>query len=78
MLNSTLTATSRTLCAILENYQTDKGVEVPVLLRPYLGGLDFIPFVQAAPEKEEEEPAADKKQGKKGEKKKDEAKAGST
>lgn len=29
MLNSTLTATERTLCCVLENYQTPDGVRVP-------------------------------------------------
>jgi seryl-tRNA synthetase len=45
MLNSTLCATSRTICAILENYQTDKGVTVPAALVPYVG-TDFIPFTR--------------------------------
>ena len=34
----------RTLCCILENYQTDKGVIVPEPLRPFVG-TDFIPYV---------------------------------
>ena len=45
LLNSTLTANTRTLCAILENYQTETGVEIPTALLPYMGGLKFIPFV---------------------------------
>ncbi|KAA0065494.1 hypothetical protein IC582_030181 [Cucumis melo] len=44
LLNSTLTATERTLCCILENYQKEDGVEVPEVLRPYLGGKAFLPF----------------------------------
>ena len=45
LLNSTLCATERTMCCILENYQRENGVEVPAVLRPYiLGGLDFLPF----------------------------------
>jgi len=44
MLNSTLTATSRTLCCICENYQTKDGVNVPEVLQPYMGGTKFIPF----------------------------------
>lgn len=44
MLNSTLTATERTICCILENYQREDGVEVPEVLRPYMGGKDFFPF----------------------------------
>jgi len=45
MLNSTLTATGRGICVILENYQTPEGINVPEVLQPYLGGLKFIPFV---------------------------------
>ncbi|OMO75331.1 hypothetical protein CCACVL1_16221 [Corchorus capsularis] len=44
MLNSTLTATERTLCCILENYQREDGVEVPEVLQPYMGGKTFLPF----------------------------------
>nr|CAB3496782.1 unnamed protein product [Digitaria exilis] len=46
MLNSTLTATERTICCILETYQREDGVEVPRALQPYMGGIDFLPFVQ--------------------------------
>lgn len=44
LLNSTLTATERTVCCILENYQKEDGVEVPEPLRPYMGGKTFLPF----------------------------------
>ena len=44
MLNSTLTATERTLCCILENYQEEGGVRVPEVLRPFMMDLEFIPF----------------------------------
>ena len=41
-LNGTL-ATTRWLVAILENHQQEDGsVRIPVALRPYLGGADFI------------------------------------
>ena len=43
MLNGTLCATERALCCILENYQTEKGLNVPEVLRPYVGA-DFLPF----------------------------------
>ncbi|CAN6163003.1 unnamed protein product [Urochloa humidicola] len=43
-LNSTLTATERTLCCILETHQREDGVEVPKVLQPYMGGTEFIPF----------------------------------
>eukprot|EP01084_Bolivina_argentea_P118340 209991_1 len=46
MLNATLVATTRTICVILENYQTDKGIIVPKVLRPYMNGMEFIPFVR--------------------------------
>lgn len=44
LLNSTLTATERTLCCILENYQKEDGVEIPEVLQPYMGGKTFLPF----------------------------------
>jgi len=47
MLNGTLCATTRTICCILENYQTPEGIKVPTVLQPFMGGLDFIPFTRA-------------------------------
>lgn len=44
MLNSTMTATERTLCCLLENYQTPEGVRVPPALQPFMCGIEFIPF----------------------------------
>jgi seryl-tRNA synthetase len=44
MLNATLCATERTMCCILENYQTENGVRVPTVLQPFMGGIDFIPY----------------------------------
>ncbi|RID76578.1 hypothetical protein BRARA_B03543 [Brassica rapa] len=44
MLNSTLTATERTICCILENYQRENGVEIPEVLQPFMGGETFLPF----------------------------------
>ncbi len=42
-LNSTAVATSRAVAAIVEQYQRPDGsVEVPKVLRPYLGGLDSL------------------------------------
>jgi seryl-tRNA synthetase len=42
-LNGSGLAVGRTLVAILENYQQiDGSVEVPVVLRPYMGGLEVI------------------------------------
>ena len=45
MLNSTLCATSRVICCLLENYQTNSGIIVPNVLKKYLG-TSFIPFDQ--------------------------------
>ncbi|KAL0457325.1 UNVERIFIED_CONTAM: Serine--tRNA ligase, cytoplasmic [Sesamum latifolium] len=45
MLNSTLTATERTMCCILENNQKEDGVEIPEVLRGFMGGKSFIPFM---------------------------------
>lgn len=45
MLNGTLCATERTLCCILENYQTETGVIVPEPLRQFVG-VDFIPYIK--------------------------------
>ena len=36
MLNGTLCATERTLCCILENYQTEDGIVVPEILKPLM------------------------------------------
>jgi len=52
MLNGTLCATERTLCCILENYQTAEGVRVPKVLVPYVG-TDFIKYTQPLPKKED-------------------------
>ena len=52
MLNATLCATERTLCCILENYQTPEGVRVPDVLKPYMGGIEFIPYTRELTKKE--------------------------
>ena len=51
MLNATMCATTRVICAILENYQTNEGVEVPKVLRPYMPAQysQIIKFVKSAP-----------------------------
>ena len=70
MLNGTLCACERTLCCILENYQTDKGVNVPEVLRPFVG-CDFLPFKEELmpgfkkAKKVKEKKEGDKKEGKK-------------
>jgi len=49
MLNSTLCATERTICCILENYQCAEGVRVPEVLQPFMGGMTLMPFVREKP-----------------------------
>ena len=49
-LNSTLCATQRALCCLLENYQTPDGVVVPEVLRRYMPDQEeFIPFTKELP-----------------------------
>ncbi|KAL2866340.1 serine--tRNA ligase SES1 [Aspergillus lucknowensis] len=49
-LNATLCATERTLCCILENYQTEDGFIVPEPLRKYIPGApDFLPYTKELP-----------------------------
>ncbi|CAI7642164.1 unnamed protein product [Penicillium glandicola] len=49
-LNSTLCATERTLCCILENYQKEDGIEVPEVLRKYIpGNPEFLPYTKELP-----------------------------
>ncbi|GMM37199.1 serine--tRNA ligase [Saccharomycopsis crataegensis] len=49
-LNSTLCATERALCCILENYQTEDGIIVPEVLRKYIPGEpEFLPFIKDLP-----------------------------
>jgi len=36
MLNATMCATTRVICALLEVYQTETGIKVPEVLKPYL------------------------------------------
>ncbi len=45
MLNATLCATTRVICCILENHQTETGVIVPPVLRPYMGGMEIMPYI---------------------------------
>lgn len=48
MLNSTLCAITRTMCAICENFQDDEGVVVPEVLRPFMLGTEKLLFEDAA------------------------------
>ncbi|KAG5451310.1 Serine--tRNA ligase, cytoplasmic [Clonorchis sinensis] len=51
MLNATMCATTRVICAILENYQTDVGIVVPEAVKPWMPDAyqDLIPFKRPAP-----------------------------
>lgn len=49
MLNGTMTATERSLCCIVENWQTPEGLTIPPPLRPYMQGRDFLPWVKELP-----------------------------
>ncbi|XP_056638377.1 serine--tRNA ligase, cytoplasmic [Diorhabda sublineata] len=51
MLNATMCATTRVICAILENNQTETGIKVPTILKPYMPEeyQHEIPFVKPAP-----------------------------
>ncbi|KAG7389775.1 Cytosolic seryl-tRNA synthetase [Phytophthora pseudosyringae] len=46
MLNSTLCASTRTVCCILENCQDENGVKVPEVLVPFMGGVTYLPFTR--------------------------------
>ena len=51
MLNATMCAVTRVICAILEVHQTDTGIKVPKVLAQFLPA-DYeneIPFVKPAP-----------------------------
>ena len=48
MLNGTMCATTRVICAILEQYQTEEGIVVPEALKAFMpANMDtLIPFVK--------------------------------
>ena len=45
MCNATMCATTRVICAILENYQVEDGVMVPEILRKYMPASKFFVVV---------------------------------
>ncbi|CAH0550668.1 unnamed protein product [Brassicogethes aeneus] len=67
MLNATMCAATRVICAILENYQTETGVKVPEVLKEFMpeSYKDEIPFVKPAPIDEEKAGKKGKKENKK-------------
>ncbi|KAK2148363.1 hypothetical protein LSH36_501g06015 [Paralvinella palmiformis] len=74
MLNATMCATTRAVCAILENYQVEDGVLVPDILKPMMPTVykEKIPFVKPAPieqvetAKQKKQKQGHQKKGKKG------------
>lgn len=65
MLNATMCATTRTICAILENYQVEDGVLVPEVLKEFMPEMykEKLPFVRPAPIEEQEIKKQKKQQG---------------
>ncbi|XP_043238072.1 probable serine--tRNA ligase, cytoplasmic isoform X2 [Amphibalanus amphitrite] len=66
MLNATMCATTRVICALLEVNQTETGVTVPEVLRPFMPPkyAEEIPFVKPAPiDQEETKKAKKQKEG---------------
>uniref|UniRef100_A0A8C1ISE9 Serine--tRNA ligase, cytoplasmic n=1 Tax=Cyprinus carpio TaxID=7962 RepID=A0A8C1ISE9_CYPCA len=51
MLNATMCATTRVICAILENFQTEEGIIIPEPLKAFMppGLTEIIKFVKPAP-----------------------------
>lgn len=51
MLNATMCAATRVICALLEVHQTETGIKVPDALKQFLPAeyQDEIPFVKPAP-----------------------------
>ena len=51
MLNATMCAVTRVICAILEVHQTDTGIEIPKVLAQFMPAEyeNEIPFVKPAP-----------------------------
>lgn len=51
MLNATMCAATRVICAILEVHQTETGIKIPEALKEFLPDeyKEEIPFVKAAP-----------------------------
>eukprot|EP01010_Urceolus_cornutus_P003374 NODE_468_length_1643_cov_199.703262_g353_i0.p1 GENE.NODE_468_length_1643_cov_199.703262_g353_i0~~NODE_468_length_1643_cov_199.703262_g353_i0.p1 ORF type:complete len:471 (+),score=133.45 NODE_468_length_1643_cov_199.703262_g353_i0:191-1603(+) len=67
MLNSTLCAITRAMCVICETYQTEEGIAIPEVLRPYMGGMELMRWTvekkaEPAPKAKKEEKPKPKKQ----------------
>ncbi|XP_044746470.1 serine--tRNA ligase, cytoplasmic [Coccinella septempunctata] len=68
MLNATMCATTRVICAILEVHQTETGIKVPDVLKDFMPEpyKEEIPFVKPAPIDTEKEKKSKKQKDKKG------------
>lgn len=64
MLNATMCATTRVICAILETHQTETGIKIPSILKTYMPDefKEEIPFVKPAPIDMEKDAKKTKKQ----------------
>lgn len=64
MLNATMCAATRVICAILEVHQTEEGIKVPAALKEFLPEdlQEMIPFVKPAPIEQEAQSKKNKKQ----------------
>uniref|UniRef100_A0A803W225 serine--tRNA ligase n=1 Tax=Ficedula albicollis TaxID=59894 RepID=A0A803W225_FICAL len=71
MLNATMCATTRTICAILENHQTPEGIRVPEKLQNFMPPdlRELIPFIKPAPIEQELSKKQKKQQEGRGKKK---------
>lgn len=56
MLNATMCAVTRVICAVLETHQTETGIKVPKVLSQFMPiqYQEEIPFVKSAPIEETE------------------------
>merc|ERR1712039_283916 len=62
MLNSTLCATERALCCLVENYQEENGIRVPRALVPFMLGKEFLPYVKTLKEDKKDDKKSAKKE----------------
>lgn len=67
MLNATMCATTRVICAILEVHQTETGIKVPAALKEFMPDeyKEELPFVKPAPIELEQASKKSKKKGNK-------------
>jgi hypothetical protein len=80
LLNATLCALTRTICCIVENHQgtrevtgadgetkTERGVHIPEVLKPYMAGVTFLPFIREPRDFSQQKAATKTEARKKGE-----------